>query len=145
MAEKTVRAAVDVVISKGDSNVLLVKRKNEPFSGKWALPGGMVDYGETVEQAAIREAKEETGLDVELEGLLGVYSDPERDPRGQVISIVFAASEKGGKLKNKTKETDDAMWALLTKTDGIQLAFDHAAIIEDFKIIKMMEKEQQGQ
>ena len=67
---------VDTVITQSNS-VVLIRRKNPPFKGSWALPGGFVEYGETVEMAAIRETKEETGLDVELDGIVGVYSDPE--------------------------------------------------------------------
>jgi len=80
------KVAVDVVL-ENKGKVLLVQRALEPFAGKWALPGGFVEEGETVEQAAVREVKEETGLDIELEGLLGVYSDPGRDPRGHIISL----------------------------------------------------------
>ena len=93
------RVTVDVVIKRRNGKFVLVKRANDPFKDFWALPGGFVEYGETVEQAAIREVKEETGLDVELLGILGVYSEPNRDPRGHTISIVFLALEKGGKLK----------------------------------------------
>jgi len=82
--------AVDVLIRKDDGYVF-IKRKNEPYRGCWAIPGGLVEYGETVEQAAEREAKEETGLDVKLIRLVGVYSDPTRDPRGHCISIAYLA------------------------------------------------------
>ena len=74
-----------------DLKILLIQRGLEPFKGQWALPGGFVDVGETVEEAAVREMREETGLDVQLERLVGVYSDPERDPRGHNVSVVFLA------------------------------------------------------
>jgi len=133
--EKFPRITVDVVVSDG-TKVVLIKRGNDPFKDMWALPGGFIEYGETVEKAALREVKEETGLDVQLEGLLGVYSNPDRDPRGHTISIVFFATKKKGKLKAGS-DASDAMEALLSKTDGLKLAFDHAVILEDFKIIQM--------
>jgi 8-oxo-dGTP diphosphatase len=89
---------VDVIVRKG-KEVLLVRRKNEPFKGRWALVGGFVEYGERVEEAARRECREETGLEVELERLVGVYSDPGRDPRGHVVSICFLARPVGGRLR----------------------------------------------
>ena len=135
MADKVTRLTVDVVVSDG-TKVVLIQRKNEPFQGAWALPGGFVDYGETVEQAALREVKEETGLDVELEGLLGVYSGPDRDPRGHTVSVVFFAKKKKGKLKAGS-DASDVMEGLIAKVDKLQLAFDHAIIIEDYKIIMM--------
>ena len=78
-----------------DGELVLIKRKNPPYKGQFALPGGFVDIGETVEQATIREAKEETGLDINITRLLGVYSDPLRDPRGHTISICFMAYGEG--------------------------------------------------
>ena len=79
---------VDIIIQR-DPQILLVKRKKEPFRGLFALPGGFVNEGERVEDAAKREAKEETSLDIELVDILGVYSDPNRDPRGHIMSTVF--------------------------------------------------------
>ncbi len=118
--------AVDVVILT-EKGIVLVKRLNEPFKDHWALPGGFVEYGETVERAAIREAKEETGLDVKLVGLVGVYSDPNRDPRGHVISITFLAEKVGGQLKAAT----DAKEVRVFSTIPSKLAFDHKIIIKD--------------
>ena len=142
MEEKVPKLTVDVVISDGEK-VVLIQRKNEPFQGMWALPGGFVDFGETVEQAAVREVKEETGLDVELEGLLGVYSDPDRDPRGHTVSVVFFAKKRKGKLK-AGDDAADTMEALLSKTDNIKFAFDHAVIVEDYKIIMMDMKDSES-
>ena len=145
MDEKIPRLTTDVVITdENNQKVLLVKRKNEPFQGKWALPGGFVDYGETVEQAAVREVKEELGSDVELEGLLGVYSDPERDPRGHTVSVVFFGKKKSGTEK-AGDDAEDFMWALLSKASGLGLAFDHSVIVEDFKIIQMDMQEAQAE
>lgn len=124
--KKSPRVAVDFII-KFNSGIVLVKRKNFPKG--WAIPGGFVDYGETIEQAAIREAKEETNLDIEIESLLGVYSDPKRDPRGHTISPAFICKGKGS-----LKAGDDAEEAKIFKLDEIpDLVFDHNKIIEDFK------------
>ncbi|MDI6882414.1 MAG: NUDIX hydrolase [Methanothermobacter sp.] len=122
--------AVDIVILCSDDSIILIKRKKNPYRGFWALPGGFVEYGERVEEAALREAWEETGLKVELDHLLGVYSDPDRDPRGHVISICFIAHKIGGKLKADTdaSEVSKFKWEELKK---IKLAFDHATILED--------------
>lgn len=126
MQEKKPRVAVDFII-KFDEGIVLIKRKNFPEG--WAIPGGMVDYGETVEEAAVREAKEETNLDIEIEGLLGVYSEPNRDSRWHTISAAFVCRGKG-----QLKAGDDAKEAKVFKLDEIpELAFDHNKIIEDFK------------
>ncbi len=117
---------VDGVIIK-NGKVLLIKRKNEPFKGRWALPGGFVEYGETVEEAALREVKEETGMDARIKKLVGVYSDPDRDPRGHTISIVFLMEAKG-----ETIAGDDAIEARFFDLNDLPpLAFDHAKIIKD--------------
>ena len=120
---------VDMVIHDDERGIVLVKRRFPPPG--WALPGGFVDYGETVENAAIREAKEETRLDVEIKGLLGVYSDPARDPRKHTISVVF-----WGKCSNpdEIEGGDDAGEAAFFRLDELPspLAFDHALIVSDF-------------
>ena len=117
---------VDTVIFS-EGKVVLVQRKNPPFQGSWALPGGFVDVGETVETAAVREAREETGLEVELLALLGVYSDPARDPRGHTVSVVYLARPTGGELE----AGDDAASARLFSPGGdLTLAFDHDTILE---------------
>jgi len=118
---------VDIIIEVEDK-IVLIYRKNYPFG--WAIPGGFVDYGETLESAAIREAKEETNLDIELLYLLGCYSDPERDPRFHTITTVFVAKGKG-----ELKAKDDAKLAKLFKIEEIpwdDLAFDHAKILKDY-------------
>ncbi|RLF22743.1 MAG: NUDIX hydrolase [Thermoprotei archaeon] len=117
---------VDVVILT-PQGIVLIKRRNEPFKGYWALPGGFVEYGEKVEDAAIREAREETGLDVELKGLVGVYSDPSRDPRGHVISIAFLAVPRGGELRPSTDAGEVNVFNRLPN----RIAFDHRRIIQD--------------
>jgi len=123
--------AVDLIIEvkrpDGRTGIVLIERKNPPYG--WALPGGFVDYGETVEQAAIREAKEETSLDVELLGQFHTYSDPGRDPRGHTISTVFIARASG-----TPRAADDARNAGIFTREEINfpLAFDHRQIIEDY-------------
>jgi 8-oxo-dGTP diphosphatase len=105
-------------------------RKNPPYKGYWALPGGFVEYGETVESAAVRETKEETGLNVELDRIVGVYSNPERDPRGHIISICFLAQKTGGMLMADT-DASDVRWIELNTISEIDIAFDHQKIIDD--------------
>lgn len=121
---------VDIII-EAPGGIVLVRRKNPP-SG-WALPGGFVEYGETAERAAIREAREETGLEVSLKGLLGVYSKPDRDPRFHTISIVYIA-EGVGSLRGG----NDASSAQIFPTVGLpeDIAFDHRDIIGDYVLFK---------
>lgn len=119
---------VDGIIKK-EEKILLIKRKNPPFKGMFAIPGGFVDYGETVENAVVREIKEETGLKTEIKSLVGVYSDPDRDPRGHTISSVYHLDPIDGELK----EGSDAEDARYFKIDSLpHLAFDHDKIINDF-------------
>jgi 8-oxo-dGTP diphosphatase len=121
--------AADIIIEYDDNSIVLIKRANEPFKDMWALPGGIMDDGETIEQAAVREAKEETGLDVQLTHLVGVYSKPGRDPRGRTVTVNYAAKVTGGILK----ANDDAKEVLRTKDYAkMKLAFDHNEMIEDF-------------
>jgi 8-oxo-dGTP diphosphatase len=119
--------AVDGVILLGEA-IVLVKRRNQPYAGMWALPGGFVEYGETVEDAVKREILEETGLKVEIEKLAGVYSDPKRDPRGHTVSVVFLCKKTGGSLKADSDAADVRSFTLAKLP---ALAFDHRKIIED--------------
>lgn len=118
--------AVDAIIMY-EGKLVLIKRKNSPFKDMFALPGGSVEIGETVENATIREAKEETDLDIEIIKLLGVYSDPKRDPRGHTVTISFIANGKG-KL-NAGSDAGDI--GLFDFDDLPDLAFDHSKIIKD--------------
>ncbi len=120
---------VDVIVFVPPYSIVLIERKNPPLG--WALPGGFVDYGERVEAAARREVKEETGLEVSLLSLLGVYSEPTRDPRFHTLSTVFVGIAKDISL---LQAGDDAGKAKIFSLDNLPpLAFDHAKIIADFK------------
>ncbi len=120
---------VDIILYTPDGQVVLIKRKNPPHG--WALPGGFVDYGESVEDAAVREAREEVGIEVELEALLGVYSSPDRDPRHHTLSVVFMAPLGD---PSRMRAGDDASQTCLFPLDSLPpMAFDHAKILMDFK------------
>ena len=118
---------VDIIIELEGKGVVLIKRKNPPFG--WALPGGFVDYGETLEEAAVREALEETSLQVELTRQFHAYSDPQRDPRGHTITVVFTAKASG-----EPKAADDAREVGVFQADALPspLAFDHRQILTDY-------------
>lgn len=116
---------VDIIIETANG-IVLVERKNPPLG--WALPGGFVDYGETLEQAAEREALEETGLQIRLTGQFHTYSDPARDPRHHTVSTVFLATATG-----RPEAGDDAGQARIFRPDNLpDLVFDHARILHDY-------------
>lgn len=117
---------VDIIIEL-DNGIILIERKNEPFG--WALPGGFVDYGESLEEAAIREAREETSLEISNLRLLGCYSDPERDTRMHTISTVYIAQASG-----VPSAADDAIDIVICGIDSLpqHLCFDHARILADY-------------
>lgn len=127
MRQRSPSLAVDVVI-KMRGGVVLVKRGREPYKGKWAIPGGFVRYGERVEAAAAREAREETGFKIRLQKLVGVYSDPKRDPRGHVVSACFLAKPAGGELR---PASDAAEAKIFKRIPWRELAFDHVRILKD--------------
>jgi ADP-ribose pyrophosphatase YjhB (NUDIX family) len=118
---------VDIIIDLEGRGVVLIQRKNPPLG--WALPGGFIDYGESAEEAAVREAREETGLEVKLQGLVGVYSDPKRDPRLHALSVVFKAEASG-----EPHAQDDAIAIDVFKPEQMpqSMAFDHKKILEDY-------------
>ena len=126
--EKTFPAlAVDGVVIRGNE-ILLVRRKNEPYRGKFALPGGFVEYGEKTEDAVTREVFEETGCRARVKKLLGVYSDPTRDPRGHTVSIVYLLEPVGGEVKAGSDASDATFVDI---GDLPPLAFDHGKIVSD--------------
>ncbi|MBI5756860.1 MAG: NUDIX hydrolase [Nitrospirae bacterium] len=118
---------VDIIIELGGKGIVLIKRKNPPYG--WAIPGGFVDYGESLEEAAAREALEETSLKVELVRQFHVYSAPDRDPRQHTIATVFIARSAG-----VPKAADDAKEVGIFKRETLpeDLAFDHRKILEDY-------------
>ena len=128
---------IEIQREDGEQGIVLIKRKNPPYG--WALPGGFVDYGESLEEAAIREAKEETSLDVELKSQLHTYSDPDRDPRQHTITTVYLAKAAG-----KPKAQDDAVEIGIFTKEAINfpLAFYHQKILTDY--FKRKKKEDYG-
>jgi ADP-ribose pyrophosphatase YjhB (NUDIX family) len=123
----TVDIIIEINTEDGRQGIVLIKRKNPPYG--WALPGGFVDYGESLEQAAFREAKEETSLDIQLQCQMHTYSDPKRDPRKHTISTVFIAQAKGTPVAQ-----DDAQEIKVLSKDELNfpLAFDHKKILTDY-------------
>ena len=117
---------VDLIIRRG-GGIVLIRRRYPPEG--WALPGGFVDIGETLEAAAVREAMEETCLEAQLVSLLGCYSDPNRDPRGHTVSAVYIATASG-----TPRAADDAKNVAVFRLDALpdELAFDHARILNDY-------------
>lgn len=123
--------AADIIIELLDYPglpIVLIERKNPPYG--WAIPGGFMDVGERLEVAAIREAKEEVCLDVNLKALLGMYSDPKRDDRGHTVTAVYVAEAKG-----EPQAADDAKNLAIFEMNNLpeQLAFDHAQVLDDYR------------
>ncbi len=129
------RLTVDGIVFIEDDEVVLVRRKYPPFKGFWALPGGFVEYGETVEDAVKREIFEETSLKVEIISLVGVYSDPSRDPRGHVVTIVFKCRALTRYLEAKT-DAELVKVFKISDLKNLNLAFDHGKILKDAEIIR---------
>jgi len=128
---ETPTLAADAIIEltdRSDRPIVLIKRKNPPHG--WAIPGGFVDIGETIEHAACREALEETGLTIRLRVLLGIYSDPSRDARGHTATAVYVAEAEGDPVA-----ADDAEAVGIFSLDALPspLAFDHAEVLEDYR------------
>jgi 8-oxo-dGTP diphosphatase len=122
------KLTVDCVVFDREGRLLLIRRGRPPFAGEYALPGGFVDAGETVEAAALRELKEETNVSGEIIKLVGVYSDPKRDPRFHTVSVVFLVQAKDGE---RVAGGDDAAQASFVKEwRTVALAFDHRRIVD---------------
>lgn len=132
--ERFIRNTADAVIYRRTDNeyeILLIQRKNPPFQGKFALPGGFVEYGESVEEACIREVKEETNLDVKIERLIGVYSKPDRDPRGHTITAAFLCIPIRNSNPSGGDDAKNARFFKISEILNMELAFDHKDIIRD--------------
>lgn len=123
----TVDIIIEIKRSDGQEGIILIERKNPPYG--WALPGGFVEYGESLEEAALREAREETSLEVELIRQFHTYSAPERDPRFHTISTVFIARASG---QPKAKDDARAIGIFTPEEITFSLAFDHGRIIQDY-------------
>ena len=124
---KTPLTAVDIIIENDSKGIILIKRKNPPFG--WAIPGGFVEYGESLEEASVREAKEETNLEVRLIKQFHTYSDPNRDKRFHCISTVYIAKAKG----TPEAKDDAAEIGIFNESNLPQdLAFDHRIILGDY-------------
>lgn len=133
-APATPALTTDVIIELADRPgrpIVLIERRFPPLG--WALPGGFVDVGEAVERAAVREAREETSLSVTLKALLGVYSDPARDPRRHTASAVYVAEARG-----EPRAQDDAKNVAVFSLDQLpsELCFDHARILSDYRVYR---------
>ena len=134
MEYKNPALTVDGIIET-NKGIVLIKRKNPPFKDEWALPGGFVDYGEEVENAFYREMLEELSINTKISHLLGVYSKPDRDPRGHTVSIVYIASINGDEKGLKAAD-DAAQFRIIKDPLSLELAFDHRKILEDYFLFK---------
>jgi 8-oxo-dGTP diphosphatase len=124
------RLTVDAWIRDAKGRLLLVKRGRPPFLGHWGLPGGFCEWGETTEACCAREALEETGLTVEVRHLLGVYSRPDRDPRGHNVTVLYDCKRVAGEAKGGD-DAAEARWFSPRETAILPLAFDHGEIIAE--------------
>jgi 8-oxo-dGTP diphosphatase len=128
-APKVPQLTTDCVIFDPAGRVLLVRRKHEPFAGSHVLPGGFVEMGETVEGACRREVREEAGIEVDDLSLVGVYSDPKRDPRGHMVSVAYATVLPSTVSTRAGSDAASAEW--VKDWRRVALAFDHAQILAD--------------
>ena len=126
--KKLPRLTVDAFVRDRRGRLLLIRRGRPPFLGSWALPGGFCEYGETTEECCARETKEETGITVRVGLLLGVYSDPGRDPRWHTVTVLYEASPLGGKAKG-SDDAAEARWFSRNELASLDYAFDHGEII----------------
>ncbi len=126
---KCITLTVDGIVLM-DGKIVLIRRRNEPFKGKLALPGGIVEYGESVEDALRRELEEEIGLVCEPVKLVGVFSKPDRDPRGHFVSVCFLAKPVRGKLK-AGDDAEDVVLISVEEALSRELAFDHSEMLRE--------------
>ncbi|MBI1978677.1 MAG: NUDIX hydrolase [Candidatus Aenigmarchaeota archaeon] len=130
---KSPKIAVDPLIVK-KNKIVLSKRTITPFKGMLQLPGGMVEYGETIEHAVVRESREETGLKVRIKEILGVYSGKSRDPRFLSVSVAFIMEPIGGRLRGSFE--GEPIWCDIDKVKSKKLGFDHTKILKDYVMWK---------
>ncbi len=128
--KKVPRVTVDAWIRDGAGRLLLIRRGRPPFEGRWGLPGGFLEWNETTEACCAREAEEETGLVVEVGELLGVYSDPGRDPRGHNVTVLYDCAVVSGRAKGGD-DAADARWFSERELDRLEFAFDHRKIVSE--------------
>lgn len=129
----TYRIAADALIVDDPGKprmVVLITRKNPPFQGNFALPGGFLEPAETIESCCIREAMEETSLYVEIISIVGVYSDPDRDPRGRTVTVTYLCKPVGGSVEGDS-DASSAQWISLEDVKDMTLAFDHGQMLKD--------------
>jgi 8-oxo-dGTP diphosphatase len=124
------KLTVDAWTRDRSGRILLVRRGRPPFQGLWAFPGGFCEVGETTEEACAREVREETGVEVRVGGVRGVYSDPRRDPRGHTVTILYDAVAAGGKARGGD-DAADARWFSRSEIGKLELAFDHGRIVAE--------------
>lgn len=124
-----------IIFNEQKKEIVLIKRKNPPYLECWCLPGGFHELGETLEQTAVREAYEETGILTEVRSLIGVYSDPDRDPRHQLISVCYCLEPIDDDYCLKAgDDAKEAEWFKLDDLSKIKLGFDHSEMIHDFRL-----------
>ena len=127
---KTPYITADAIIRYEPDKIILIKRKNPPYQGHYALPGGFMDIGETIENTCIREAKEETNVDVKIIKMVGVFSDPKRDPRGHTVTVAFLCEPLTDHEEPKAQDDAAALEIIsLNKIPEMEIAFDHKEII----------------
>jgi 8-oxo-dGTP diphosphatase len=127
---KNPKPTADAIIARPDGHIVLIRRKNPPRG--WAIPGGYVDEGEAIENACVREAKEETGLEVTLVSQLFTYSDPKRDPRQHNVSTVYACTVGGDAQPRGADDAAEARWFRESEVPWSELCFDHGTILRDY-------------
>jgi 8-oxo-dGTP diphosphatase len=127
---KTPLLTVDAWVRDRRGRLLLVRRGGPPFRGRWALPGGFCDVGETTQECCAREVEEETGVEVRVGRLLGVYSDPKRDPRGHTVSVLYEARPRKGAARGGD-DAAEARWFTRRDVTKLDLAFDHGKIVRE--------------
>lgn len=125
----TPKLVTDCVVIDGDGRILLARRKNPPFEGRFGLPGGFVDIGETLEDACRRELREETSVEARDLMLVGVYSDPNRDPRSHIVSVAYLTFVRAGTEAKAGSDAAEVRWT--ADWQSFDLAFDHARILTD--------------